>query len=94
MKFLELTGYGNNFKHIMSLKSISDISFETNYTHIVLNNGTSVNVIENENEIIQMIYHLEGFITNKDAASFLKPTNMLVVMLGMYQHTMMNCLFK
>lgn len=69
MKFLELTGYGNNFKHIMSLKSISDISFETNYTHIVLNNGTSVNVIENEDEIIRMIYHLEGFITNKEAAS-------------------------
>ena len=69
MKFLELTGYGNNFKHIMSLKSISDISFETNYTHIVLNNGTSVNVIENEEEIIRMIYHLEGFITNKEAAS-------------------------
>lgn len=70
MKFLELTGYGNNFKHIISLKSISDITFEPSYTHIVLNNGTSVNVIENENEIIQMIYHLEGFITNKDAASF------------------------
>ena len=69
MKFLELTGYGNNFKHIMSLKSISDISFETSYTHIVLNNGTSVNVIENEEEIIRMIYHLEGFITNKEAAS-------------------------
>jgi hypothetical protein len=69
MKFLELTGYGNNFKHIISLKSVSDITFEPSYTHIILNNGTSVNVIENKEEIIQMIYHLEGFITNKEAAS-------------------------
>jgi len=69
MKFLELTGFGNEFKHIISLKSISDITFERTYTHITLNNGTAVNVIENESEIIQMIYHLEGFITNKEAAS-------------------------
>lgn len=69
MKFLELNGYGNNFKHIISLKSISDIAFEPNYTHIVLNNGTSVNVIENEEEIIRMIHHLKGFITNKEASS-------------------------
>lgn len=69
MKFLELNGYGNNFKHLISLKSISDITFDIKYTHIVLTNGTSVNVIENEEEIIQMIYHLEGIITNKEAAS-------------------------
>jgi hypothetical protein len=69
MKFLELNGYGNNFKHLISIKSISDIAFEPNYTHIVLSNSTSVNVVETEEEIIKMIYHLEGFITNKDIAS-------------------------
>jgi hypothetical protein len=69
MKFLELNGYGNNFKHLISIKSISDIAFEPNYTHIVLSNSTSVNVVETKEEIIKMIYHLEGFITNKDIAS-------------------------
>jgi hypothetical protein len=69
MKFLRLIGYGNNFTHVISLKSISDISFEPGYTHITLNNGSSINIVENETEIVSMIYHLEGFITSKEAAS-------------------------
>ena len=55
MKFLELTGYGNKYKHLISLRSIADIAFEPTYTHISLNNGNGVNVIENEKEITDMI---------------------------------------
>ena len=58
MKFLELTGFGNKHKHLISLRSIADIEFQSNYTHISLNNGTSVNVIETEKEITDIInYH-------------------------------------
>ena len=58
MKFLELTGFGNKHKHLVSLRSIADIEFGMSYTHISLTNGSAVNVIENEKEIMDMIrYH-------------------------------------
>jgi hypothetical protein len=60
MKFLELTGFGNKYKHLISLRSIADISFEPTYTHISLNNGNSVNVIENEKEIMSIISYHNG----------------------------------
>jgi hypothetical protein len=60
MKFLELTGYGNKYKHLISLRSIADIAFEPNYTHISLNNGSSVNVMENEKEIMSIISYHNG----------------------------------
>jgi len=66
MKFLELTGFGNKNKHLISLRSISDIAFEKNHTRISLNNGNVVNVIENEKEIINMINYQNGDIINKE----------------------------
>jgi hypothetical protein len=70
MKFLELTGYGNKVTHFINIKAIADIAFEKTYTHVVLNNSTSVNVIEGKEEIEKMIYHLEGVIVNKDIANY------------------------
>ena len=64
MKFLELTGFGNKYKHLISLRSIADIEFGMSYTHISLNNGNSVNVIENEKEITDMIRYQNGDIVN------------------------------
>ncbi len=64
MKFLELTGFGNKHKHLISLRSIADIEFGMSYTHISLNNGNSVNVIENEKEITDMIRYQNGDIVN------------------------------
>ncbi len=66
MKFLELTGFGNKHKHLISLRSIADIEFGMSYTHISLNNGNSVNVIETEKEIINMIHYQNGDIINKE----------------------------
>jgi len=60
MKFLELTGFGNKHKHLISLRSIADIEFGMSYTHISLNNGNAVNVIENEKEITDMIRYQNG----------------------------------
>jgi hypothetical protein len=62
MKFLELTGFGNKHKHLVSLRSIADIEFGMSYTHISLTNGSVVNVIENEKEIMDMIRYQNGDI--------------------------------
>lgn len=66
MKFLELTGYGNKHKHLISLRSIADIEFLPQYTHISLNNGASVNIIEDEQTIISMVNYLNGDIVSQD----------------------------
>jgi glycine cleavage system H lipoate-binding protein len=64
MKFLELTGFGNNHKHFISLRSIADIEFQSNYTHINLNNGNSVNVVETQKQITDIITYHQGEIVS------------------------------
>jgi hypothetical protein len=66
MKFIQVTGYGNNIKHIISLRSIADITFESQFTRIILTNGRMVNVIENESTILDMIDYQHGIIVNKE----------------------------
>jgi hypothetical protein len=66
MKFLELTGYGNHHKHLISLRSIADIAFEPNYTHISLINGHNVNVVETESTIMGMIRYQNCDIINQE----------------------------
>jgi len=66
MKFLELTGFGNQHKHLVSLRSIADVEFLSQYTHISLNNGNSVNVIEDEQTIISMVNYLSSDIVSQD----------------------------
>ena len=64
MKFLVLTGYGNKHKHLISLRSISDIEFLSNYTTILLNNGHTVNVIETQKQITDIInYHQSEIVS-------------------------------
>jgi len=64
MKFLELTGFGNKHKHLISLRSISDIEFLPNYTTILLNNGHTVNVIETQKQITDIInYHQSEIVS-------------------------------
>ena len=64
MKFLELTGFGNNHKHFISLRSISDIEFLSSHTTILLNNGHIVNVIENQKQITDIInYHQSEIVS-------------------------------
>ena len=62
MKFLELTGFGNNHKHFISLRSISDIEFLSSHTIIGLSNNNSVNVIENQKQITDIITYHQGEI--------------------------------
>jgi uncharacterized protein YlzI (FlbEa/FlbD family) len=64
MKFLELTGFGNNHKHFISLRSISDIEFLPSYTTILLNNGHIVNVVETQKQITDIITYHQGEIVS------------------------------
>jgi len=64
MKFLELTGFGNNHKHFISLRSISDIEFLSSHTHIGLSNGNSVNVVETQKQITDIITYHQGEIVS------------------------------
>jgi uncharacterized protein YlzI (FlbEa/FlbD family) len=64
MKFLELTGFGNKHKHLISLRSISDIEFLPSYTTILLNNGHIVNVIETQKQITDIITYHQGEIVS------------------------------
>ena len=67
MKFLKLTGYGNSHSHLIPLKSITDIEFETNYTTITLTSGRSVNVVETEEDFEKIINFSGGYIINDHA---------------------------
>lgn len=46
MKYIKVTGWGNDKTHIIPLKAITSISEEEKYTTIRLDNGTVVNVQE------------------------------------------------
>lgn len=66
MKFLELTGFGNKHKHFISLRSIADIEFQSNYTTISLNNGNIVNVVETQKDITDIItYHQSEIVSTE-----------------------------
>ena len=67
MKFLKLTGYGNGHPHLILLKSITDIEFETNYTSVNLSSGRSVNVVETEEDFEKIINFSGGYIINENA---------------------------
>ena len=67
MKFLKLTGYGDEYTHLISLKSISDIAFAPTYTSITLNSGCEIYVTESKTVIEQMINFSGGYIVNENA---------------------------
>jgi len=46
MKYIKLTGFGNNKTHLIPLKSISSFSEEDKYTAVRLSNGNAINVQE------------------------------------------------
>jgi uncharacterized protein YlzI (FlbEa/FlbD family) len=59
MKYIQLTSWGNNKKHLVPLKAIADIEFGEPHTTIKLSNGNSINVIE-DNLIITSLLEQQG----------------------------------
>ena len=56
MKYIKLTGFGNHKIHYIPTKAIVCIvSHDVNYTEIKLTSGNSVNVIENDEEVMNIL---------------------------------------
>ncbi len=54
-KFIEVTGFGNGEKHLISVDNIINIHFDERYTSIILVGGFKVNVQETEEMIREIL---------------------------------------
>jgi hypothetical protein len=59
MKYIKLTGWGNNKTHLIPLKAINSFSEEDKYTMIRLDNGSVINVQESFS-MVEEILDLAG----------------------------------
>ena len=66
MKYIEVTAWGNNKKHLVPLNKIVDFSFQDNYTTLSLSGGSILNVIETKIQIEEMISWHGAKIINSD----------------------------
>ena len=55
MKYVKLTGWGNNKNHLIPLKAINSFSEEDKYTAIRLDNGFTINVQESFSVIEELL---------------------------------------
>ena len=65
MKYIELTGYGNETKHLVALALITNIEFLKEYTKIYLSGSSVINVKENYSVIEELININGGEITTQ-----------------------------
>lgn len=71
MKYIEVIGYGNARKHIIPLNKIVNFNFEEIYTNISLVNGKTVNIVESESTIKEMLnYHQANLVNENDIRTF------------------------
>jgi len=66
MKYIEVTGWGNNKKHLLPLNKIIDFTFEDKYTTLSLSSGSHLNIIENKEQIEEMLNWHGAKIVNYD----------------------------
>ena len=59
MKYIKLTGWGNNKTHLIPFKAINSFSEEDKYTMVRLDNGTVINVQESFS-MVEEILDLAG----------------------------------
>ena len=58
MKYIEVNSWENERKHLIPLNQIVDFDFKDDYTTITLTSSKSINVIELESTIREMLsYH-------------------------------------
>ena len=55
MKYVKLTGWGNNKNHLIPLRAINSFSEEDKYTAIRLDNGSTINVQESFSMIEELL---------------------------------------
>jgi hypothetical protein len=71
MKYIEVTGWGNKSNHLIPLNQIVDFNFKETYTTISLSNGKTVNIIETESTIKELLkYHQVNLVSEEDIRTF------------------------
>lgn len=71
MKYIEVTAWGNGRKHLIPLNKIVDFSFEEKYTTLGLAGGRTLNVIEEEPIIKEMLsYHNASLVNEEHIRTF------------------------
>jgi hypothetical protein len=79
MKYIEVTGWGDEKKHLIPLDKIEGIYFAKNHTTISLLSGSRINIVEGESSIRQMLSYQEAEIISEEGIRELysKPENYL-----------------
>lgn len=71
MKYIEVTSWGNKRKHLIPLNKIVDFDFTDDYTTITLTSSKTINAIENESTIKEMLsYHKVNLVNEEDIRTF------------------------
>lgn len=71
MKYIEVIGWGNGRKHYIPLNKIVDFDFEDTHTSITLTSNKTVNVVESESTIKEMLsYHNVNLVSEENISTF------------------------
>lgn len=66
MKYIEVTAWGNNKKHLLPLNKIIDFTFEDKYTTLGLVSGSHLNILETKEQIEEILNWHGAKIVNYD----------------------------
>lgn len=73
MRYIEVTAWGNNRKHLIPLNKIVDFEFDEDFTTIALTSGKTINIIENKKIIEDMLtVHNVNLVTEEDLVILLQ----------------------
>jgi len=71
MKWIEVIAWGNNKKHYLPLDQIVDITFEEDFTTIMLTGGKTFNIKESESTVKEILkYHQVNLVSEEDIRTF------------------------
>ena len=66
MKYIQLTGWGNESTHLVPERSIASFTFSDKYTIIQFVSGNTLNVIESKEEVIILLSNLDSKFSTLD----------------------------
>ena len=70
MKYIQLTGWGNESTHLVPERSIASFTFSDKYTIIQFVSGNTLNVIESKEEVIILLSNLDSKFSTLDQAKY------------------------
>ena len=71
MKYIEVNSWGNERKHLIPLDKIVDFDFTEKFTTITLTSSKSINIIESESTIKEMLsYHNANLVNEENIRTF------------------------